>query len=113
MKFSGINMNKKISESPHPLKNFQPLEKRSKSITDKIAPVSTLENFAPNTCKNTSYCKLCNSNGHEISYCKKYPNVKSRKARGRELNLCIQCSSTWDKSEANKGNFNKLLFKFD
>ena len=41
-KFSGKNMNKKVKESPHPLKNFRPLEKGNKSVADKKAPVSKL-----------------------------------------------------------------------
>ena len=36
-KFNGKNMNKKISESPHSLKIFRLLEKRSKSIADETA----------------------------------------------------------------------------
>ena len=87
-----MNLNKKL-ESFHTLKNFRPLEKRNKSVTDP-APVSTLENFAMNANKNTPNCKLCNSDGHKIRYYSKYPDVKSRKARCRELNLCILCSST-------------------
>ena len=82
-------MNKKISNSRHPMKNFRPLEKRSKSGADETAPVSTLENIATNAHKNTPNCKLYNSDCHEISYCIEYPNLESRKVMCRELNLCI------------------------
>ena len=51
-------MNKKISESPRPLKNFPPLKKKNKSVADKKVLASTLENFATNTYQKTSYCKL-------------------------------------------------------
>ena len=99
------NLNKKL-ESFHTLKTFQPLEKKNKSVTEPD-PVSTLENFAKNVNKNTPYCRLCNSDGHKISYGSKYPDVESRKATWRELNRCILCSSSWHKSETCPGKFNK------
>ena len=112
-KFSGKNMTKKISESPHPLKNFRPLKKkrRNPSQIKKKVPVSTLENFVANARKKTPYCKLCYSDSHKISYCSEYPNVASRKARCRELNLCILCSSARHKSKSCLGNFDKSPFQ--
>ena len=44
--------------------------------------------------KKTPYCKLYYSDSHKISYCSEYPNVTSRKAMSRDLNLYIPCSST-------------------
>ena len=54
-KFSGKNMSKKISESPHPLKNFRPLKNKNKSVADKKFTVCTLENFATNARKKNPY----------------------------------------------------------
>ena len=41
-------MTKKISESPHPLKNIRPLKNKNNSEADKKVTFSTLENFATN-----------------------------------------------------------------
>ena len=103
------NTYKSTYESPYLTKNFRHLERRSKPVADE-SPVSTLENFATNAGKYL-HCRLCNIDGHKISYCTKYPNVLSRKARCRELNLCILCSSAKHKSEDCPGNLNKLSFQ--
>ena len=100
-------MNKKIFESRHPLKN------KNKSIADKKGPVSTLENIATNERKKTPSYQLCYSDSHKMNYCSEYPNVGFKKARGRELNLCILCSIAQHKSESCLGNFNKLPFQCD
>ena len=104
------NTYKRTSESPYLSKNFRHLERRSKPVADET-PVSTLENFATNAGKYNLLCRLCNIDGHKISYCTKYPNVLPRKARYRELNLSILCFSAKHKSEDCPGNLNKLPFQ--
>ena len=100
------NTYKRTSESPYLSENFRHLERRNKPVVDET-PTSTLENFATNAGKYNLHSRLCNIDGHKISYGTKYHNVLSRKARCRELNLCILCSSAEHKSEDYPGNLNK------
>ena len=45
----------------------------------------------PREKQREKYCSLCLGGGHWTAECKKYPNLKTRLKKAKELGLCLRC----------------------